>query len=239
MTKVYAAIVAGGIGQRMQADKPKQFLNVAGKPVICHTIDKFLSVSEICEVIVLLPKDWLDYMKEEMVPFIAGDTGKLKLIEGGKTRQDTVMNAVSYVEETYGIGEDDVILTHDAVRPMVSERIIKDNISGVKKYGACSTFIQATDTIVVSEDGKVLGETLDRSKLYQCQTPQSFNIAKLKKYYEMLDDEDKKILTDATYVFKKAGEDVHFIEGDVRNIKITYPTDTLVAEVFLTQSEHK
>ena len=136
------------------------------------------------------------------------------------------------------VDDDTIILTHDSVRPFVTHRIIEENIRYALEYGACDTAVAATDTIVQSEDGKVISSVPDRSKMYQGQTPQTFRLKKLKSLYESLTDEEKKILTDAAKIFVMKGEDVYLVEGEVSNIKITYPYDLRVAET-LIQSEQE
>ena len=138
----------------------------------------------------------------------------------------------------YEVDDDTIILTHDSVRPFVTHRIIEENIRYAQEYGACDTAVAATDTIVQSEDGKVISSVPDRSKMYQGQTPQTFRLKKLKSLYESLTDEEKKILTDAAKIFVMKGEDVYLVEGEVSNIKITYPYDLRVAET-LIQSEQE
>ena len=125
------------------------------------------------------------------------------------------------------------LLTHDAVRPFVTNRILQENIDNVKKYGACDTVIPATDTIVESLDQQVISDIPNRAVLYQGQTPQSFNASKLKRIYETLTEKEKDILTDAAKIFILKKEPVHLVTGEIFNIKITYPYDIAVAEALL------
>jgi 2-C-methyl-D-erythritol 4-phosphate cytidylyltransferase len=131
------------------------------------------------------------------------------------------------------VKEETVIVTHDSVRPFVTHRIIEENIKYAEKYGACDTVVPATDTIVQSEDNTIIAEVPDRRKMYQGQTPQSFRLKKLKELYEGLTEDEKKILTDATKIFVMGGEKVYLVEGEVSNIKITYPYDLRVAETLI------
>ena len=133
----------------------------------------------------------------------------------------------------YGIDENTIVVTHDAVRPFVTYRMIRDNIEMAKRFGACDTVIPATDTIVVSEDGEIISAIPDRTKVYQGQTPQSFKAKSFMELYEGLDEDTKKILTDAAKVFLINGEKVHLVKGENYNIKITYPYDIAVAEALL------
>jgi 2-C-methyl-D-erythritol 4-phosphate cytidylyltransferase len=166
-----------------------------------------------------------------------GDNDRIAVVCGGATRNETIINAITYIEENYKIGEDDIIVTHDSVRPFITHRIIEENIKYAKEYGACDTVVPATDTIVCSENNQIISSIPDRSKMYQGQTPQSFKILKLKSLYESLSDEEKEILTDAAKIFVMKGEEVYLVDGEVSNIKITYPYDLRVAETLLGDNE--
>lgn len=229
---IYAAILAGGIGSRMASEKPKQYINIGGKPIILHTIEKFCLCSEFEEILILCPKDWIEYTKGLIAKHIS-PSDRIKVIEGGNTRNETIQNAISYIEASGNLDEDTVIVTHDAVRPFVTYRIIKDNIEAAVNYGACDTVVPATDTIVASEDGDIISAIPDRAKLYQGQTPQSFNALKLQKLYRSLTEDEKDILTDAAKIFVIKGEPVKLVKGETYNVKITYPYDLTVAEGLL------
>lgn len=143
------------------------------------------------------------------------------------------MNSIRYIEKEYGLDDDTIIVTHDSVRPFLTYRIIEDNIRYAQEYGACDTVIPASDTIVESVGHEVISNIPDRSVMYQGQTPQSFKAKKLKELYEGLTEDEKEILTDACKIFVIKGQDVHLVEGEVFNIKITYPYDLRVAETLI------
>jgi 2-C-methyl-D-erythritol 4-phosphate cytidylyltransferase len=143
------------------------------------------------------------------------------------------MNAVKFIEENYEIDGESVIVTHDSVRPFLTHRIIEENIEFAGKYGACDTVVPATDTIVESADGELISSIPNRECMFQGQTPQSFKILKLKELYNSLTDEEKEVLTDAAKIFVIKGENVYLVEGEVNNIKITYPYDLKVANGML------
>lgn len=230
---IFAAILAGGVGKRMgQTEKPKQFLELGTKPIIIHTIEKFYVNSKFERVIVLTPLEWINYTKSLVEKYIPNNDN-IVVIEGGLQRNDTIMAAIDYIESNYGLNEDDIIVTHDSVRPFVSHRIIEENIEAALKYDACDTVFPASDTIVESRDGKKITDMPNRAFMYQGQTPQSFNILKLKKFYSELTDEEKGILTDAAKIFVLKGQKVILVKGDVTNIKITYLYDLKVADSIL------
>ena len=232
-TNVFGVVLAGGIGSRMgNVEKPKQFMEVGKKPIIIHTIEKFVVQPQFERVIVLSPKAWLNYTKDVIRKYIS-EKDKIDVIEGGATRNDTIMNAISHIEKLYGMDEETIIVTHDSVRPFVTHRILEENIRYAKETGACDTVIPATDTIVESTDHEAISNIPDRSCMYQGQTPQSFKACKLRSVFEALTPEEKKILTDACKILVLKGEKVHLVQGEVSNIKITYPHDLRVAEAIL------
>lgn len=229
----YGVILAGGIGSRMGGDKPKQYLTIKGKPIIIYTIEKFLVVPEFEKVIVLCPKQWVEHTKNLIEKHIAPAKDRVAVIEGGSTRNETIMNAVKLIESEGNLNDDTIIVTHDSVRPFVTHRIIEENIKAAKEFGACDTVVPATDTIVEAIDNATISNIPDRSKMYQGQTPQSFKALKLKNMYESLTDEEKDILTDAAKIFVIKCEKVALVQGETFNMKITYPYDLRVAKSLL------
>ena len=229
----FGVILAGGIGSRMgNVEKPKQFLEIGNKPIIVHTVEKFVLFDEFEKVIVLCPENWIEYTKGIIKKYI-GENDKIAIIAGGAVRNETIMNAIAYIDENYGVDEETIIVTHDAVRPFVTHRIISDNIEAASKYGACDTVFPATDTIVRADDNEIISDIPDRSKLYQGQTPQSFKAKELRETYQALTEEEKEILTDAAKIYVMKGKDVHLVHGEAFNIKVTYPYDLTVAEVLM------
>ena len=238
-TNIYGVVLAGGKGTRMgNVEKPKQFMEVGGKPIIIHTLEKFVVNPQFERVIVLSPKQWITYTQDIIKKYILL-SDKIDVIEGGATRNDTIMNAISHIEKFYGLDEETIIVTHDSVRPFVTHRILEDNIHYAKEYGACDTVIPATDTIVESMDNLKISNIPDRSKMYQGQTPQTFKALKLRQLYEALSPKEKELLTDAAKIFVMKGEKVHIVDGEVFNIKITYPYDLRVAEALIKGEENK
>lgn len=147
------------------------------------------------------------------------------------------MNGIDYIEKHFGIDDETIVVTHDAVRPFVTERMLADNVSAMEKYSSCDTVVPATDTIVRSEDAEYIDEVPDRAKLYQGQTPQTFRATAFRRHYMSLTQEEKNILTDAVKVFVIKGEKVGLVEGDTTNIKITYPSDITVAKSILQEDK--
>lgn len=230
---IFAAILAGGVGSRMgNSDVPKQFLNLGDKPILIHTIEKFIINSKFDKILVLTPNNFIN-STIDLIKNIEGETDKIIVLEGGETRNDTIRNAINYIKSNFSIDDNSIIVTHDSVRPFVSHRIIEDNIKMASEYGACDTVIPATDTIVESVDGDTISSIPLRDHYYQGQTPQSFRINKLDSLYNNLSKEEIDSLTDAAKIFTLNNEDVFLVEGDVTNIKITYPYDLKLANTIL------
>ena len=230
---VFAAVFAGGIGSRMgNSDTPKQYLELGTKPVIIHTIEKFFINEKIDEIIVLCPKAWVAHTQDLIGKYLPSGK-KISVIPGGATRNGTLENAIEFIENNYETDEKTVIVTHDAVRPFLTHRIIEENVEAALKYGACDTVIPATDTIVESENGKMISSIPDRSKMYQGQTPQSFRLKELERVLSSLSNDEKAILTDACKIFSIKNREVYMVSGEVFNIKITYPYDLKVAHTLL------
>lgn len=231
---VFAAVLAGGSGTRMgNPDKPKQFWMLGDRPILVQTVEKFCVSGGFEKVIVLCPKTWLRQTQDIVDRYLPHFADDIAVIAGGPQRNDTVMNAVDYIEQHYGIDDETIIVTHDAVRPFVTHRIIQENIAAVREYDACDTVIPASDTIVESTDGRTIASIPPRSDYYQGQTPQSFRAARLKRLFQELTDEEKATLTDACKILVLKGETVALVRGDVANIKITYPNDMRVAKAMM------
>lgn len=230
---IYAAILAGGTGTRMgNTDKPKQFMEISGKPVIVHTAEAFFGCEQIDKVLVVTPQEWVEYTREMLAAYF-GMTTRLAVLAGGPTRNETLMNAIGYIDEEGHLDDGSIIVTQDAVRPFVTERMIIENIEAAQRTGACETAFPATDTIIESDDSKLVAKVPDRERLWMTQTPQSFRAKKLRELYINLTEDEKEVLTDAARIFVMKGEPVEIVRGESYNIKITYPQDVEIAEAIL------
>jgi len=222
-----AIIAAAGMGSRMASDRPKQFLQLAGTPIIFHTLAPFEQCDSIQEVIVVLPA-------EEAANFLtlAGKHGLRKLsrvVPGGTTRADSVKRGLLAIRAaTAG-----VVAVHDGVRPFVTVEEIENVVNAAEADGAAILVAPVTDTIKQVTDNSVVN-TLDRTGLRRALTPQCFRYDLLRKAYEQADVNDPS-LTDESALVEKIGVPVTTIEGNSRNIKITTPQDLLIAETFLKE----
>lgn len=227
---IFAGIVAGGTGTRMGADIPKQFLKIGEKPIIVHTISRFLENKNIEKLYMGVHPDWIEYTNKILSEYNL-DNSQISIIKGGTDRNSTVFNIIDLIVNEYNINDSDIILTHDGVRPFVTQKVINNNIDAALKYGACGTYIPAVDTIIRSQDGNIVSEVPPRPEVFQAQTPQSFNILKLKNTYKSLTEVEKEKLTDTCSVFTIKGLPIHIVEGDVLNMKITTAHDLKIADL--------
>lgn len=235
---ITAAILAGGSGTRMNiSNMPKQFLNLGARPIILHTLEKFLTVSEIDTVYIGVHPDWLDYLQDIIHGELPHMAHRIEVVAGGKDRNGTILNIIEAMEAKRTVEEDDILITHDAVRPFVSRKMILDNIEYARKYDAVDTVVPAVDTIVESVDGTVITSIPDRSKLFQGQTPQTFHVKDFLTLYERLSASDRQIMTDACKIFSVNGKKVGLVNGAYSNFKITTVTDLKVARAMLEESD--
>ncbi|GHU83310.1 D-ribitol-5-phosphate cytidylyltransferase [Clostridia bacterium] len=229
---IYAAILAGGSGTRMHISSlPKQFLNLQGKPIIIHTLEKMLMCNRFHAVYLGIHPGWMAYMYDLLEKYDLSEDKRIKLAPGGSDRNDTIFNVIEEIDKDFGAQEDDIIVTHDAVRPFVTIRMIEENIDAANQYGACDTVVPATDTIVISHDGVDVSEIPNRNYMYQGQTPQSFNVKMLKELYDKVKPKDRETLTDACKIFVVNDVPVKLIQGEILNMKITTVNDYEIAQV--------
>src|SRR5271163_3441071 len=242
--KVFVIVPAAGLGTRMAPPSPakskkaptKQFKELAGVPILVHTLRKFAAAPKVHEIIVALRKDEIDGFRaqlEKQYPEILSK--RLKLVEGGEHRQDSVANALAH---TAADGED-IVLVHDAVRPFVTPEIITNVIDAAHKHGAAIAGWPAVDTVKQVErtaEGALIKATIPRASVVMAQTPQGFRYSILKKAF---DDAvaDGFLGTDEASLIERAGLPVVVVMGSARNIKITTPADMELAEFYLKHED--
>lgn len=226
-----ALILAAGTGSRMgNTEKPKQFLLLYGKPLMIHTIEAFENHSDIDAIVISTNKEYIDQV---MVWCKQYDLSKVRaVISGGETRQQSVFNGLKEIKKIIK-SEDDIVVIHDAARPLISYKIISDNIEGCKKYHAVDTVIKASDTIVRSTDSSTIGDIPNRNELYQGQTPQSFIFSLIyNAHLKSLNGEIENVTDDAKLVIE-TGHPVHLVEGSKQNFKITTFDDLMILKALL------
>jgi len=229
---IYGLILAAGSGKRMGEKIPKQYMKVGEKTIISLTVRRFIESGYFDKLLVLVPEDRLKYTEKILAEDFGGNND-IDVIIGGELRNDTIIKGINFIEERYGLDDETLLITHDGARPFVDEETLAANINALKLHDVCDTVIPATDTIIKSEKGDYLDEIPDRKYLYQSQTPQSFKAKKFREYYLSLDEAERLELTDAIKVFAIKKEQVYLVKGTSTNIKITYPSDIILAEAIL------
>jgi len=206
-----ALILAGGSGQRMgNIDMPKQFLLLDNKAILLHTLEKFFVFqNEIDQVIIATHPGWIAYTKDLIHKNFKDKSSFFEVIVGGATRHQTVKSGLSYIQERYSLSDNDIIITHDAVRPFIGYRIIKENIEETLEWGAVDTVIPAVDTIVHSQDGKRITDIPNRGEYYQGQTPQSFKVKDLINVYGQFTNDQLEATTDVAKLYRLLDNPVH------------------------------
>ena len=219
----YAIILASGFGSRYGAEIPKQFSKIGEKTILEHTLDKFEGNSNIDKIILVITPSYIDFVKN----ILQNNYKKIhRIIEGGELRKDSSYNGVFSIEE-----KEANVLIHDCARPFVSQRIINDCVSALKKYSAINVAISSTDTIIEVEDS-LIKKIPNRENLMQVQTPQCFKLSLIKKAHK-LSKNDNNFTDDCGLIIKHNLADTFVVKGDVENFKITYPNDFYLAEKIL------
>ena len=214
MKGVKAILLASGTGERFGDPLPKQFHLLAGKPVYQIAVEKLLSSNLFEEIILVCHPDWIDRIETSVT-----------VIPGGKTRQKS-----SHLGLLAAGQSTEIVLIHDAVRPFVSTRILKENIEMAKKYGACDTCIPSADTLVETRDGTTLSQIPNRAHFRRGQTPQTFKYPLILEAHQKATQEGA---TDDCQLVLDLGHSIRIVEGDEQNIKITSSIDLIFAEAIL------
>lgn len=223
--KISAIVLAAGSGSRMNSKTKKQFMEIKGKPIIWYSLFAF-EQSEVDQIILVTGQDDVEYCKKNIVEKY--NLSKVTdIVAGGAERYESVYNGLKAVK-----GE--IVLIHDGARPMITQNIINRCIQGTKEHSACVAGMPVKDTIKIINKDNVIEDTPDRSKVWITQTPQAFKYEVVKNAYDnMKKANETKVTDDSMVVEKYTDYNVHFVEGDYCNIKITTPEDIKLAEVLL------
>ena len=228
-----ALIIAGGKGQRMQQEIPKQFLNVNDKPVMIYTLEAFQSHPDIDRIGVVCVDGWHDILRAYARQY---RIDKLEwVVSGGENGQTTIRNGVFHAEQLYG--EQDIILVHDAIRPMVSHEIISDCIVQCKKHGSAVSIVPCNTVALRRTTDHLSSEVVPRDRLALTQTPQAFPLKKLADAHrKALETGITNSIASCTLMVE-LGESVHFSIGAETNIKLTTPDDLKIFKALLALRE--
>ena len=236
----YAMILAAGVGQRMRnGGLPKQFLRLMGKPIIVYTLEKFEQCEDIDEIIIVSHASYVDLMKNIIV---SSDISKAKRgIVGGYDRQSSLEKGLNVLGQM-NAKDDDIVVIHDGVRPIVSQRSIRENIRVAKQYGCAMTVRPVTESVVITDKDYVnLDDLKKRNDTYSLTSPQSFLIKTIKESYQNKKNEQngKLPLLDAGMICAAAGNDIYLVMEQDANIKITTPEDYYFLKAILEMEENK
>lgn len=216
-------IFAGGVGSRMKSKgRPKQFLEVHGKPIIVHTLEIFENNPEIDATIVVCISEWLDFMNDLVGKF---NLKKVKsVVPGGETGQISIFNGLEAAEKIAD-GKDDIVLIHDGVRPLIDEELLSNNIKVVKESGSAITSVAAKETVVLINDNNEIEEVVDRTRSYIAKAPQSFFLSEILKIQRDAISKGITNAIDSSTLMGMYNKKLTIVEGPYENIKITTPDD--------------
>lgn len=232
---IFAAILAGGIGKRIERHSiPKQFIAIGGTPIIIITIREFLKNQRFEKYFIAIHPSWKDYLQGLLkMYFLPEEIKKIEMVDGGKERLDSFSNVMNTVISQYGLNKQDVLICHDSVRPFVSQQMIDDCIDATVEDGFALTVVPTTDTIHSSHDNKYIDGTPDRKGLYNGQNPSGFNLVILKNTLDSFTEDVKKNVTGTTQLILKLGYKIRIVRGHTSNFKITTDNDLDVADRYI------
>ncbi len=230
----FAGILAGGIGSRMERDIPKQFLDIAGIPIVVRTLRTFLASPRVGRVVLAMNPQWMDYCRDLLAKNGIAP-GSLDIISGGESRFLSMANIVDHCIGLRGNapGEDDLVCIHDCARPFVTPRIIEDNFTMVADFDMVTTSLPTIDTVIIAEDGRTETSVPVRSTVFCDQGPQTFRLREFKRLQAALTPEETAALIEAGKMYLAAGKRGGIVKGDRMNFKMTTEFDLTLAECLL------
>ena len=227
--KTVALILAGGIGKRMGVSLPKQFLEIKGKPVLVHTLSNFQRNDSVDSIVVVCVSDWIEYTWDLVKKY---NLSKVEaIIPGGDTSHDSTRNGIFHLRRTLGKG--DVVIIHDAARPILPQKAIDEMLRIAKDNGNASLAIPCYETVIYTDDQLSGNKELDRSHLMRVQTPQAYEYSSILELYERAEKEDRHDVIYADIVAVEYGMTVYFSKGFTNNIKITKQEDIPLCEYLM------
>ncbi|HXW61923.1 MAG TPA: 2-C-methyl-D-erythritol 4-phosphate cytidylyltransferase [Candidatus Acidoferrales bacterium] len=233
MSRIVAIVPAAGLGTRMGADQPKQFLELDGLPLIIFTLRRLAACDAITEFLIATRADDIASLSQRIAQVGLGRP--TQVIHGGDTRQQSVANALAHVDP-----ETEIVLVHDAVRPLVTEKQVKRVIAEARARGAAILGIPAIDTVKevkrasLPEDVALISATIHRERVVLAQTPQAFSLPLLREAFHKA-EQDGVTASDEAALVERLGRDVYVVLGSERNLKITHPSDMDLARFYLNQ----
>lgn len=232
-----AVIFAGGSGQRMGSGIPKQFIEVAGKPIIIHTLELFEDCSDIDSIYIACKVDCIDKLDKLVKRFMISKVKKI--VPGGTTGQDSIYNGVkAAVDEE---GPDNIVLIHDGVRPCVTQDTIRNAIRVAKEQGSAVTCNTFTETAVTSGDGEIVQDVHERKTIFRVVAPQAFRLGDVIEAHNKVRESNPMYegIIDTCTLMKSQDKEVHLVEGNRGNIKVTTPEDLYIFRAMLEYRENQ
>lgn len=231
-----AVIFAGGTGKRMNTRaKPKQFLEMHGKPVLIYTLQHFQEHADIDKIVLVCIASWMDYAQKLSEQYHIDKLAAI--VPGGNTGQESIFHGLQKAREL-SKGTEDIVLIHDGVRPLINQELITNCIDAVKKYGNAITTTPAIETVFVHEDNKNVGEIFNRSQCAMARAPQCFYLKDIYAAHLKAQNENKYDFIDSAMMMQYYGAALHTVNGPVENIKITTPTDFYLFRALLDAQEN-
>lgn len=228
-------ILASGYGKRIKSiDKPKQFFEINKKPIIIYTIEKFINNKNIDLIVVTCQKEWQEYLSKSINKYF--NTDKIYIIEGSTSRNKSILNGINFLDTSFNLEDNDIIITHDGVRPFINDDIINKNILSCKENKAVTTAIGAIDTIALSEDQEKIAKIMNRNQLINIQTPQTFNFNIIRNAYFSNSSYKFFDSTDACEIVMLDNNKISIVYGSRDNFKITYDFDLNLAKYFIDKN---
>lgn len=230
----YALIFAGGVGRRMNSKAlPKQFLQINSKPIIIHTIEHFDNHPEIDAICVVCVSDWLDHLK---IILSKHNINKVRwIVAGGDTALDSQYYGLKSINEK--ANDDDIVLIHDGVRPIIDEQLISQCIASVKEYGSGVCAVPATETIIQVNEKGFIQSTMLRSECMLARAPQAFYLKEILRIHEKAIRDAKHSFIDSATMMLAYGKSVHIVQGAEENLKVTTPSDFYICKALLDAKE--
>lgn len=233
----YAVIFAGGVGRRMNSKaQPKQFLEIHGKPILIHTIEHFENHDEIDGICLVIVEEWLEYTKQLIEKY---NLKKVKwVVPGGNSALDSQYKGICAINESEQCKENDVVLIHDGVRPLIDRQLISKCIQNVKEYGSAVTVAPAIETIIRCDDNHKIKDTFMRSECQLARAPQCFHLQQIHNVHEKARKETDYDFVDSTSMMLHFGHEIYTVEGPSENIKVTNPADFYICRALLDAREN-
>lgn len=231
-----AVIFAGGVGKRMKTNGvPKQFLEVYGKPILIYTLEKFENNHNIDAIVIACLEEKIDYCQKLINKF---EITKVRaIVKGGKTGQESIYNGLRAADQI-SESDNDIVLIHDGVRPLIDDEVIDNNIKCVKEHGSAITCVKCKETVVILDDNDNIKDVTDRSKSRLARAPQSFYLKDILEAHEKALKDGLTNVIDSCTLMRMYGKEVSIVLGKSENLKITTPDDYYMFKAMLDMKEN-